>query len=439
MEKKLILEEIERLKLLSGYKPKMTLTENEEIMEYGLSSVESALIKDLKFGLSAEGKALRNKMEDALSSIQHSFTINGVKSNRHTIQDILIAAEKGLLKPDEIGNLYSHTMKALSKDTSAEARRIKDSIVSDFVQKPSFVKKYAVKTEEEAVQALLGTGNYTRDDAERVIKKYKETGGRFKSGGDLNIKPEPIRIDPIPVPVPKPEPWWKELWKNKKFKNAMLVAAGAGGAALLYWWMSGGKDDEELEWIPGCLKIIYPNGSAGLTQNDLMKMAEKGSVDSLPMASAGVKDSTGNSTTIPNVIFHKDGTFESSMGGGTWVDRGSNVQINAGGNVYIIDCSDNTTPPPVPTPNPVKTDECNGTYSSSTAFPFRMCQQSKEIGEVQKCLGITSDGKFGSQTKNALGKGYLTRTEYDSIMKDCQGGTESTGLPERNRTGGLDL
>lgn len=438
MENKLIIEEIERLKLLSGYKPKMTLTENEEIMEYGLSSIESALIKDLKFGLSAEGKALRNKMEDALSSIQHSFTINGVKSNRHTIQDILMAAEKGLLKPEEIGNLYSHTMKTLSKDASVEARRIKDSIISDFVQKPSFVKKYAIKTEEEAIQALLSTGNYTREDAERVIQKYKETGGRFKNGGEIKpIVTKPIITSPI-VTLPIPEPWWIELWRNKTFKNAMLVAAGAGGAALLYWWLTSGKDDEKVEWIPFCLKIVHPNGSGGFTQNDLMKMAEKGSVDSLPMASAGVTDSSGNSTAIPNAVFHKDGTFESPMGSGTWLERSGNIQINAGGNVYIIDCSDKTPPPvPTPVPVPVKTDECNGNYTSSTTFPFRMCQQSKEIGEVQKCLGITPDTKFGLQTKNALGKGYLTRTEYDSIMKDCQGG--GTGSPERNRTGGTDL
>jgi hypothetical protein len=69
-----------------------------------------------------------------------------------------------------------------------------------------------------------------------------------------------------------------------------------------------------------------------------------------------------------------------------------------------------------------------------------MCQQSKEISDVQKCLGISSDGKFGSQTKNALGKSYLTRTEYDSIMKDCQGVTTTTTMsPERNKTGGSDL
>ena len=416
----------------------MTLTENEEIMEYGLSSVESALIRDLKNVGSVEGKALRNKVEDALGTIQHSFTINGVKSNRHTAQDIIMAAEKGLLKTDEIGNLYSHIMKDLGKDTSSEARKIKDSIISDMVSKPNFSKKYAVKTEAEAVEALLATGNYTREDAERVIKQYKEYGGRFKPGGDINIKPkpEPIIIDPIPLP--HPEPWWKELWKNKKFKNAMLVAAGAGGMALLYWWMSGGSDDEEVEWIPGCLKIIYPIGSAGFTQKDLMKMAEKGSVNSFPMASAGVTDNKGNSTTLPNVVFHKDGTFESQMGSGTWIDRGTSVQINAGGNVYIIDCSDNT-PPPSPNPTP-RTDECNGSYTSSTTFPFRMCQQSKEISEVQKCLGISSDGKFGSQTKNALGKSYLTRTEYDSIIKDCQGVTTTTTMsPERNKTGGSDL
>jgi|LakMenEpi03Aug12_release.lakeMendotaPanAssembly.Ray.scaffolds.fasta_scaffold280807_2 hypothetical protein len=440
MENKQLLEEISRLKLLTTYNTRQTLTENEEIMEYSpMGGFSNTLAKELKYA-AGEGKQFRNAVEDALGNFRHAIEIEGKKIAGHDARDIVAALAKGSLSAGDRGLVNAHLMTTLSKDTSAEAKKIKQAVIDDFIQTKSFTDKYRVKTEAEAVETLIGKG-YSRADAENVVKTYKSAGGNFKPGGDIKIDINPVPIPPVPVPVPipipKPEPWWVKLWRNKTFKDAMKVAAGAGAAALLYWWMTSGKDDEEVKWVPFCLKNVYKSG--GFTANDLAQVANQGNFDSFPMSSAAVTDDKGNQTILSNVVFSKDGTIESPIGKGTWVDRGSNVQIKTGGNVYIIDCSDNiiqttTTPPP---PVPIKTDECNGNYTQSTTFPFRMCQQSKEIGDVQKCLGITADTKFGSQTKNALGKGYLTRTEYDSIMKDCQGG--GTGSPDRNKTGGLDL
>lgn len=437
MNNRLITEEIRNFILLSNYNSKKTLTENMgELNEVKPSS----FTKGLQFAekeahiLSRDLDALKGGMPNLiqdlnLSTIRNQSEFLQLMSKSMTdLDNMFKQALENEIKSGHIVKTGSE-LGSKSKDISKAIamRRILD-------ERPRLENLSAA---EQAVQIQKILDDTKQRSKTRAFEVNQGGGGKPKP--TKPVITSPIVTLPI-VTLPIPEPWWRELWKNKTFKNAMLVAAGAGGAALLYWWMSGGKDDEKVIWIPDCLKMIHPNGSAGFTQNDLMKMAEKGSVDSLPMTSAGVTDSSGNSTTIPNAVFHKDGTFESPMGSGTWVDRGGNVQINAGGNVYIIDCSNNTTPPPVPTPVPipVKTDECNGNYTTSTTFPFRMCQQSKEIGDVQKCLGITPDTKFGLQTKNALGKGYLTRTEYDSIMKDCQGGT-TTISPERNKTGGSDL
>ena len=50
--------------------------------------------------------------------------------------------------------------------------------------------------------------------------------------------------------------------------------------------------------------------------------------------------------------------------------------------------------------------------------------KSEKISEIQGCLKIKTDGKFGSETLSALqSKGYgdsIEQTEYDTIMKDCK-------------------
>jgi hypothetical protein len=150
-----------------------------------------------------------------------------------------------------------------------------------------------------------------------------------------------------------------------------------------------------------------------------------------------VKDmASKRETTMSDVEIKKDGTYTSSKGNGEWQAQGDKVIFNQGGNVFYIDCSDKTeVVPPVPVPPvPVPDPSGCGSFTPCSKFPFRKCCEAKEIQDVQKCLGISADGKFGSQTERALGKSYLTRSEYDGIMRDCEGNTtkQTTIAPERN-------
>jgi hypothetical protein len=431
MNKKILNEEIDRLKLLSIYQTKLTLSENEEIKEYSIGP-QNKLARELQVLTNRE---VEDKLRSSLGKYTGSLEISGVKHNRHGSDDIIYALKRGTLKPAEVDNLFVHFIKDMKDDASAEAKKVKEMIIDDFVTKPKFSNKYAQMTEEQAVQTLLGTGNWSREDAEMVIQKYKDRGGRFKPGGDIKPVP-PVPVPPIPVPpVPTPKPtWWERMWGNKTFKYALAAAAGAGIYQLLSWWMGGGKDSKEVQWVPGCLKIVN-NGN--FTIQDLEKLSKSRTVDSFPMSSPVVKDmGSKRETTMSDVEIKKDGTFTSSKGNGEWQAQGDKVIFNQGGNVFYIDCSDKTeVVPPVPVPPvPVPDPSGCGSFTPCSKFPFRKCCEAKEIQDVQKCLGISADGKFGNQTERALGKSYLTRSEYDGIMRDCEGNTtkQTTIAPERN-------
>ena len=105
--------------------------------------------------------------------------------------------------------------------------------------------------------------------------------------------------------------------------------------------------------------------------------------------------------------------------------------------------------PPVPVPVPVTCPSgtvWNGsscvrkgggggtTFTNCTDFPYTKGCQSSIISEVQKCLGLSADGKFGSQTQQALIKGgygtEITKEVYDKIKQKC--GSNTTPIVDPN-------
>ena len=76
-----------------------------------------------------------------------------------------------------------------------------------------------------------------------------------------------------------------------------------------------------------------------------------------------------------------------------------------------------------PNPNPRPWVNC-------TTFPYKRGCKNNELVEIQKCLGISSDGKFGKDTERALkDKGYdtiITKELYDKIMSNCGNTTTTT-------------
>jgi hypothetical protein len=74
-------------------------------------------------------------------------------------------------------------------------------------------------------------------------------------------------------------------------------------------------------------------------------------------------------------------------------------------------------------------------YTACTDFPYKKGCSSTVVAEVQKCLGLPNDGKFGPKTEKALTAGgygtEITQDVYNKIKEKCgtSGTTTSTTLP----------
>jgi hypothetical protein len=85
--------------------------------------------------------------------------------------------------------------------------------------------------------------------------------------------------------------------------------------------------------------------------------------------------------------------------------------------------------------------DCSGVNIETTPLTYG-CKDTK-IGQIQACLGISSDNKFGPNTRNKLiEKGHdvkngITKAIYDKVMADCKQG--SVAQTATSTEGGADV
>jgi hypothetical protein len=85
--------------------------------------------------------------------------------------------------------------------------------------------------------------------------------------------------------------------------------------------------------------------------------------------------------------------------------------------------------------------DCSGVNIETTPLTYG-CKDTK-IGQIQACLGITSDNKFGPTTRKTLiGKGHdvtngITKAIYDKVIADCKQG--SVAQTTTSTEGGADV
>jgi len=69
-------------------------------------------------------------------------------------------------------------------------------------------------------------------------------------------------------------------------------------------------------------------------------------------------------------------------------------------------------------------------YTECTDFPYKKWCSSSVVSEIQSCLGLGADGKFGPKTEKTLkNKGYgteITKEVYDKIKANCGSSSSST-------------
>jgi len=83
--------------------------------------------------------------------------------------------------------------------------------------------------------------------------------------------------------------------------------------------------------------------------------------------------------------------------------------------------------------------DCSGVNLDTAALTYGCID--KRIAEVQKCLGITADGKFGPATRKALidnaydAKNGITKAIYEKVLKGCKKGEVASTTPTTGTTG----
>ena len=167
MEKKLILEDIQRIMLLSNYNMDMTLSENTTLLEQRTlySDVLKAFSRDV-----AVSKELTLLMKDAkfISELKAGKIVDTAGKELLTFKDVIQAAKKGTITEKELARFNW----AVFKSTPNNAIRIE--LAKDIVKSDSFISKYGKMTPTEAKNELLKQG-LDKKDAQRLATAYRDS------------------------------------------------------------------------------------------------------------------------------------------------------------------------------------------------------------------------------------------------------------------------
>jgi hypothetical protein len=384
MEKKLILEDIQRIMLLSNYNMDMTLSENTTILE------QRTLYSDVLKAFSKDGavvKELTLLMKDAkfMNELKGGKLFDKAGKELRTFQDVVGAAKRGTITEKELARFNW----AVFKSTPNKAIRIE--LAKDIVKSDSFISKYGKMTPTEAKNELLKQG-LDKKDAQRLATAYRDSKSNTtrvqQTLDDLASADEILKL--------------KEVEAAKKVKEAEIL----------------GQD---------------------------IKIAEnKKLVDERKLELAKIKDSSPSTVKL---FLKTNGVVRFVKNLGKWVIGNKWFWILGGGTLagywlwrnwakvqgYVEDLldpwdetsedDDDTETPRVPGGGkdeikPIVYKNC------SPNGPFKKgCKDylggDKEITALQQVLGLPTTGEFDTTLENEVvaryGSDTLTRDELDSI------------------------
>ena len=448
--KNIVLEELNRVKLLMNYDSKNTLSENIEIIKLVEAKkiiseqTGKALLKSI-LGTSDEAAALALKSTRNLKYTAGVTLFNDVKiygkTGLSSGDEVMTALIKNTLNKAQLSELAKGLMKtgkATGSLRTTLTNKAADMAVKDV--------KYANMTQTQVSKSLVKKG-YDPAIADEIAAKFANKKGLSKISPVKGGKTPPVKNRKPPVKPRvknlKPPPGKPTMWQRFKTKIAGMTRGkifkyllAAGGLYLLYrWWM-----DEGSKPFPDCI-------SKNIPEEDLQRMGDEG------LEYVLITD-TGNNAIDKNGggKFFDDKKFVTGNDKytGNWDETDSGIVITINGTDYAMSCEgivpDDDCPEGqtwdgekcVPVgPNPTPWVDCK-------SFPYKKGCKNDDIKKIQDCLGIKSDGKFGSDTERALkSKGYdviITQEIYDKIIANC-GTTTTTTIytPDRKEMDNNDL
>jgi hypothetical protein len=357
----LINENIEQMRLLINYNPKLTLTENNQkiILEGGeLSKLLQVMGKDSKALLKAELEGLESvtKMvgnNKKFTNIEELLT--SIQAGRTNANDIL----KDVLKnPSKFSNKFPEIYKTASSNYAHQLMNSKSELAIQF-QNASLADR----------KVLLQKAGYSKQSIEKITQEVKSIEKTKLKSSISNKTSEKVA---------KEQALSKEtrISKNSsKFKE--YYGGGKGRISDLKkkdWVKKGflkrtGGLGRPIKWVISKRKILAWAAAAGVTYLVLKYWLFNNGVEEEKKTDDG------------------GGSDDGGGGGGT-------------------------------------------TYSYCSSFPYKKGCDSPIISEVQKCLGIAVDGKFGPQMEKALSlNNYgteITEDVYNKIKAKCGSTTTIT-------------
>ena len=433
--KNMVLEELNRVKLLMNYDSKNTLSENIEIIKLDESKKiisEQGAKAFLRAILNTSDEAAANALK-AAGNLKYTTAVKlfddiaiygntGLKSGDE-VMTALIANTLTKAQLSELAKGLMKTGKATGKLRTALTNRAADLAVKD--------ARYANMTQTQVKNSLIKKG-YASDIADVIaskvankrVKLASKTGGGTtgsKTGGGTTTRPKRQRVKKETyTPIPSKVTIWQNIKgriagmaRGKIFKYLLI----AGGLYLVWKWWT----DEGSAPFPDCIGKNIP-------KEDFEKMVNDG-LDYVLITD------TGNSTIDQNgggrFFDDKDFTTGNGKYSGTWSEKDGGIVITINGTDYSISCEGMND-------DDDDNDGGNGgggnggggngggnsdSYKVCDSFPLTKGCSGSKVSEFQKCIGVTADGKFGPKTEQKLkDKGYsttVTQEVYDKILKNC--------------------
>lgn len=431
--KKQLLEEINRFKLLSGYKNESTLTENLNVIVEQPGAIGKDLAVIFKAG-GTEAKTaareleviMKNELKGGVTILDDSGKVIG---NSKSAVEVFDAIKTGRLAPAEMGRVQMQLFKQTSDLT------IKAAVATDIALTKSSILKLATKEEKAALQGLIDKG-MTKQDAELIIETYKKNKGKFNLTTDEARKladeighggtGRVTKVDPDPInPDPKnPDPGkLKEKFKAN-WKKIFGYAAGIGGLSWLAWYLFL-KDNNQ---VAQCLLLCA-------TKEELESLNQTGTKDAVI-----TKKSVGNlfADTNGGLVFGLDNGKVTTGNGqyeGEYECTADGIQVEFDEATFTIKgCKGPEENKKNETDNGgggggTKWKDCSGTYTQGC--------KSEVVRKVQGCLNadaelklspkLVPDSKFGPKTNAALqAKGFSNGFKDSDVETICGGSTGQT-------------
>lgn len=214
----------------------------------------------------------------------------------------------------------------------------------------------------------------------------------------------------------------KQLKGKMNWKKLVLYGlAGYGAYEVLKSLFADGKN----EVLQPCVVNLPDSELSTTSGGDPVVMYRKDDLDTTSAGHGGLKFyDNGRVWTIDNAM---SGKYSCTPSGQIAAQVSEDYLNEVAPTIKISwDKSGDTPVPPKPNPES-KWKKCDD-------FPMNIYCISDKIKEVQKCLCIKDDGKFGNVTAEKMGAKTLTQDLYDKIKSNCKPctGSEVTE-PEKER------